>query len=381
MHATVAAGHCQVMHLQVGAGQHANRQRHCRLVDHRGDVEAEADVGSVVQRVVRVAFDGQGVDPRVRQRGGAVVVHALLPEQVVAVGIEQAPVGVAAAAAEHVEEIAVTRGAVESVQQGLVGRGQLAADGGARGDQSRRRQVQQPEAEVAHGGVGAVDHQCVLASAQVEAGVVEPGVVGIVAVAKNRHAISIQHAPDQAVAPTHRVEPQLGGCVQREAVALGVTRVGQGAGHHAAQRQGLSGVGGPPEREAVAGVTAGVVVALHRQQIAPAVRQQHAVEIVAKVVGTHHCACGQIDQPPIGVAHVALGRDSGKHPVTGHGVETVELGAVGWCQRASDAVAQADRLRLAHVDQVVGHRAQRKGVAGVGLVDREHVVAGRQRIA
>ena len=381
MHAAVAAGHRQVMHLQVGAGQHANRQRHRRLIDHRGDVEAEADVGGVVQRVVRVAFDGQGVGAGVRQRSGAVVVHALVPEEVVAVGIEQAPIGVAAAAAEHIEEIAVASDAVESIQQGLVGRGQLAADGSARGHQRGGGQVQQPEAEVAHGGVGAVDHQRVLTSAQVDAGVVEPGVVGVVAVAKDRHAISIQHAPDQAVAPAHRVKPQLAGCGQREAVALGVTRVDQGAGHQAAQGQGLGGVGGLAERETIAGVTAGVVVALHRQQIAPAVRQQHAVEIVAKVVGTHRRAGGQVNQPPIGVAHIALSGDGGKYAVTCHGVEAVELGAVGWRQGAGDAVAQADSLRLAHVDQVVGHRAQRKGVAGVGLVDRKHVVAGHQRIA
>ena len=371
MHAAVCTGHGQALHLQVGAGQHADGQRDGRLIHHRRHVEAEVDRA----RIVRIALDGQRVGAGVGQCLRALVGQPRNRKQVVAVRVHQAPVGVAAAARQHVEEVAVAGRGIKAVQLGLVGRRQLAADCSAGGNRRGRGQIEQAKAEDAGGGIAAIDNQRVLARTQIEAGVVEPGVVVQVAVAKHRHAVFVQHAPDDVAARGQAVKPQLAGMAQREAVALGVAGLGDGAGGGGTQGQRLGGLNVLEQREAEAGIAARLLLAFDRQQVVAAARQQHAVKVVVEIIAADQRAAGCFHHPPVSRVHIAVGSGLGKQPVSGNAVKSVDGGAAGRCQRAGDGAAIADCGGSAHIDQTVG-KARHPGIGGV---DRERVVAGSQQ--
>ena len=344
------------------------RQRGAAVVDPAGH-EAVGGGSSLVV----TPLDQQRVVAGLGQRDSAHVVagravHVGRAEHGRAVGVDQPPVHVAAAAGGDVEVPAfIGRAGAELVGVGAVGRAQRAADGGAGHDGRGGRQVDQPEAVGAADGGGSLHGEGVGARGQRDDAIAF-GRIALAegAVGGDHRAIRAGDRPAQVVAVAagageelccQRVEADEPGLSQRESVPVDLARRAQRGADDVTQHQRgqhLGCAGDDSDRDVVE-VVVGEVAAVARAEGQAAVVGRHAADEVVGDDGSFDAAAGREVDRDIAAAAGRRHHDASvvegsavQAEARGHQCVQVELCELGAVEVQRDMVV-AD---LAVVDRV-----------------------------
>ena len=218
---------------------------------------------------------------QLKRQGALVAVEIGRAEDQPAERIEQAPVGVAAGAADPVEKHRVAGAGGEAEHLSLVTGIQRCAERLPVGDGSCRSKVEQAESEGARGIATAVNGQRVGAGAQRERGrAAEFTRVRIVETARVHHGpIGAAQRPVEIVVAAQRIEHGQGVGPQRERVGLALPDMLDAAVDPAAEHQGRGGVLHALQVEAVVGRVVVVDPPFQRQHIASGKAGREHVEV------------------------------------------------------------------------------------------------------
>ena len=300
-----------------------------------------------------MAFDQQRVGAGLRQRDradvAAGVVEVTRTEHERAIGVDQAPCDVAAAAGGDVEVPLLAGRHGKLVGVGAVGRAERGADRAAVGDHGGGAQVQQPEAVGATDRRGGLDGERVAAGGQVEdAAAVVRITLTERPVGDDRPAVGAGQVPAQVVAVAagagevlrgQRVEVDPLGVGQGEGPAVVLARRPQRVVDGRTQRQGRQHLGrarGDVDRDVV-DVVVGAIAAVARTEGHAAVIRRHAVDVVVLDDRDFAATIGREVDRDIAAAR------GGRH----HDAGVVELPVVqaeaGYVERSQPAAVEVQR--------------------------------------